>query len=59
MAAETVAVYVPLANRLGVWSFKAELEDLCLKHTEPEKFAAIQVRVSSFCSSFCSGLCGV
>lgn len=44
VAQETSAVFVPLANRLGVWSFKAELEDLCLQHTEPEKFAALQVR---------------
>lgn len=28
-----------------VLSFKAELEDLCPQHTEPDKFAALQVRV--------------
>ena len=28
-AQEGLAVFAPLANRLGVWSLKAELEDLC------------------------------
>lgn len=27
----TESLYIPIANRLGVWSIKAELEDLCFK----------------------------
>ena len=27
----TESLYAPLANRLGVWSIKSELEDLCFK----------------------------
>jgi (p)ppGpp synthase/HD superfamily hydrolase len=27
----TQALYAPLANRLGVWSIKSELEDICFK----------------------------
>ena len=30
-AEEALAVFAPLANRLGVWSIKAELEDLAFK----------------------------
>ena len=30
-AREALAVFAPLANRLGVWSLKAELEDLAFK----------------------------
>jgi hypothetical protein len=31
VAAETLDVFCPLANRLGVWSVKAELEDACFR----------------------------
>lgn len=31
MAEETLRVFAPLANRLGVWSLKAEMEDLCFQ----------------------------
>jgi (p)ppGpp synthase/HD superfamily hydrolase len=27
----TENIFVPVANRLGIWCFKAELEDLCFK----------------------------
>lgn len=30
-AAEALGVFAPLANRLGVWSIKADLEDLAFK----------------------------
>ncbi len=32
-AQDTLDVFAPLANRLGVWSIKAELEDLSFKVT--------------------------
>lgn len=37
---ETMEVYVPIAERLGVGIIKAELEDLCFKTLEPEKYEA-------------------
>ncbi len=39
--AETLALYAPLANRLGIWQMKWELEDLSLRFTEPEAFQKI------------------
>jgi GTP pyrophosphokinase len=40
-ARETRALYAPLANRLGIWQFKWELEDLALRSLEPATFQRI------------------
>ena len=37
-ARETQLVHAPLANRLGVWQLKWELEDLCLRYLHPEDY---------------------
>lgn len=37
-ASETLDVYVPLAESLGMWKVKSELEDLSLKYIAPQDF---------------------
>ncbi|HBS51802.1 MAG TPA: GTP diphosphokinase [Coxiellaceae bacterium] len=41
LAAETMAIYAPLANRLGISQIKWELEDLAFLYLEPEKYQKI------------------
>ena len=41
LAAESRAVFAPLANRLGVWQLKWQLEDLAFRYLEPEAYAAV------------------
>lgn len=40
-ARETLALYAPLASRLGIWQLKWELEDLSFRITEPDAYARI------------------
>ncbi|MBQ2763627.1 MAG: bifunctional (p)ppGpp synthetase/guanosine-3',5'-bis(diphosphate) 3'-pyrophosphohydrolase [Firmicutes bacterium] len=47
IAQETLDIYSPLANRLGVFQFKWELEDLCLQTLEPEKYRTIVEQLAS------------
>ena len=41
LAVETRAIFAPLANRLGVWQLKWELEDLAFRYLEPEEYRRI------------------
>ncbi len=41
IARETLDIYAPLANRLGVWQLKWELEDLSFRFLEPELYKRI------------------
>ncbi len=41
IAKETLDIFAPLANRLGIYKIKAELEDLSLRYLEPEKYYEI------------------
>lgn len=46
IAQETMEIFAPLANRLGIGRFKWELEDLAFKHLEPEAYRQMQQFVS-------------
>lgn len=41
LAQETLDVFAPIAHRLGINTIKSELEDLCLKYLEPDKYEEI------------------
>ncbi len=46
IAQETLEIYAPLANRLGLGGIKCELEDLCLKYLEPEVYEDLVDKIS-------------
>lgn len=41
IAKETIDIYAPLANRLGIWQIKWELEDLSFRYMYPERYKQI------------------
>jgi GTP pyrophosphokinase len=41
IASETMYLYAPLAHRMGLYAIKTEMEDLSLKHTEPDLYKEI------------------
>src|SRR5690606_9014628 len=40
-ARETMELYAPLANRLGIWQLKWEMEDLAFRFLQPDTYKAI------------------
>ena len=47
IARETREVFAPLANRLGIWQLKWELEDRALRELEPEVYAEITAKLDA------------
>ena len=44
-AQETLDIYAPLANRLGISKVKVELEDLCFKYLYPEEYKDLVAKI--------------
>ncbi|MFN3947412.1 MAG: RelA/SpoT family protein [Aquificaceae bacterium] len=42
IAKETLEIYVPIANRLGLWKVKTELEDLCFMYLYPKEYEEVK-----------------
>jgi GTP diphosphokinase / guanosine-3',5'-bis(diphosphate) 3'-diphosphatase len=47
IALQTLEIYAPLANRLGIWQFKSELEDLSFKFLHPHEYETIRRQLES------------
>jgi guanosine-3',5'-bis(diphosphate) 3'-pyrophosphohydrolase len=47
VAQETMEIYAPLANRLGIWQIKWQLEDLSFRYLHPDKYEAISRLLAS------------
>ena len=47
IAQETIDIFAPLANRLGIWQFKWELEDLSFRFLHPENYERIARRIDA------------
>lgn len=45
IANETLEIYVPVANLLGIWEIKSEIEDLCFKYIHPTDYAKMNFLV--------------
>ncbi|MGC6476616.1 MAG: RelA/SpoT family protein [Parvibaculales bacterium] len=45
IARETMDVFAPLAGRMGIHSFREELEDLAFQHLNPEGYALVKARL--------------
>lgn len=45
IAQETLDIYAPIANRLGISSIKTELEDLCLRYLHPDIYYKLAAKV--------------
>lgn len=46
IARETMEIYAPLANRLGIQAFKIELEDASFKYLEPEAYQQVAAAIA-------------
>ena len=47
IAGETLYIYAPLANRLGLYKIKSELENLSFQYEHPEEYASIKAKLAS------------
>ena len=63
LAQESLQVFAPLANRLGIWQIKWELEDLSFRFTEPETYHQVaqwldekRTERESFIASVCTSI---
>jgi len=46
IALETMQIYAPIAHKIGMWRWGAELEDLCLKYLKPEAYEFLRKKIN-------------
>ena len=44
---ETMMLYIPLAHQLGLYNIKSEMEDIYLRHADPEQYRTITNKLKS------------
>lgn len=44
-AKETIEIFAPIANRLGIWQLKWELEDLSFRYLDPDRYREIAAQI--------------
>ncbi|MGM9999559.1 MAG: RelA/SpoT family protein [Candidatus Bruticola sp.] len=54
IARETLDIFAPIASRLGVWEFKAELENLAFKYAFPEDYLTLSRELEEVRPAFVS-----
>ncbi len=47
IARETLEIFAPLANRLGIWRLKSELEDLSFRYSDPDAYREIASQIAT------------
>ncbi|KKR07996.1 MAG: (p)ppGpp synthetase I SpoT/RelA, GTP pyrophosphokinase [Candidatus Peregrinibacteria bacterium GW2011_GWF2_39_17] len=45
VAHETMDIYIPIANLLGIWEIKQELEDLCFRYIYPDEYEELNSKM--------------
>ena len=63
LATEVRAIFAPLANRLGIWQLKWEMEDLAFRYLDPEEYRTLAAALNEkrtdrerYIEDFCASL---